>query len=139
MTSATITRRSSGAGIAATGANVAILALPHGLARDFAGPLLEAGLRVIDLSADFRIKDAALVAFVFMGITGFASWLGLWQFRRFSHASGWTLSAVLVLSIVSFGLMARAANLGGEISHPEIRSSDQTAAAVDGACSTPRW
>jgi N-acetyl-gamma-glutamyl-phosphate reductase len=48
--------------IAATEADVAFLALPHGLARDFAGPLLEAGLRVIDLSADFRIKDAAVYA-----------------------------------------------------------------------------
>jgi N-acetyl-gamma-glutamyl-phosphate reductase len=46
--------------IAATEADIAFLALPHGLARDFAGPLLEAGLRVIDLSADFRIKDAAI-------------------------------------------------------------------------------
>jgi N-acetyl-gamma-glutamyl-phosphate reductase len=48
--------------IAATEADIAFLALPHGLARDFAGPLLEAGLRVIDLSADFRIKDAAVYA-----------------------------------------------------------------------------
>jgi N-acetyl-gamma-glutamyl-phosphate reductase len=44
--------------IAATGAQVAFLALPHGVAKEFAGPLLEAGLRVIDLSADFRIKSA---------------------------------------------------------------------------------
>lgn len=48
--------------IAATEADVAFLALPHGLARTYAGPLLEAGLRVIDLSADFRIKDGAVYA-----------------------------------------------------------------------------
>lgn len=46
--------------IAATGAKYAFLALPHGLAKEFARPLLEAGLRVIDLSADFRIKDPAV-------------------------------------------------------------------------------
>jgi N-acetyl-gamma-glutamyl-phosphate reductase len=46
--------------IAASGAEVAFLALPHGVAKEFAGPLLQAGLRVIDLSADFRIKDAAV-------------------------------------------------------------------------------
>jgi N-acetyl-gamma-glutamyl-phosphate reductase len=34
------------------------LALPHGLAAEFAKPLLAAGARVVDLSADFRIKDA---------------------------------------------------------------------------------
>ena len=45
--------------IVSTGARIAFLALPHGVARAFAGPLLEAGLRVIDLSADFRIKDLA--------------------------------------------------------------------------------
>jgi N-acetyl-gamma-glutamyl-phosphate reductase len=47
------------AAIAATGAQVAFLALPHGVAKEFAGPLLQAGLRIIDLSADFRIKNAA--------------------------------------------------------------------------------
>jgi N-acetyl-gamma-glutamyl-phosphate reductase len=36
---------------------VAFLALPHGVAAEQAAPLLEAGIRVIDLSADFRIKD----------------------------------------------------------------------------------
>jgi N-acetyl-gamma-glutamyl-phosphate reductase len=40
-------------------ADVIFLALPHGVAVDFVGPLLDAGARVIDLSADFRIKDAA--------------------------------------------------------------------------------
>jgi len=34
------------------------LALPHGLASEFAVPLLEAGCRVIDLSADFRLRSA---------------------------------------------------------------------------------
>jgi len=38
-------------------ADVAFLALPHGIAVEFAAPLLKAGARVIDLSADFRIKD----------------------------------------------------------------------------------
>ncbi len=67
-------------------------------------------------------QDAALLAFVFMEITGLIAWLALWQFRRFSHPARWNLSAVLVLSIVTFGLMARAANIGGEIRHPEITS-----------------
>jgi N-acetyl-gamma-glutamyl-phosphate reductase len=40
-------------------AEIILLALPHGLAAEFAKPLLSAGARVIDLSADFRIKDAA--------------------------------------------------------------------------------
>ena len=44
--------------IAATGATFAFLALPHGLASEYALPLLAAGLRVIDLSADFRLREA---------------------------------------------------------------------------------
>jgi N-acetyl-gamma-glutamyl-phosphate reductase len=41
-------------------AEVVFLALPHGLAAEFAKPLLAAGARVVDLSADFRVKDAAV-------------------------------------------------------------------------------
>ncbi|HWB61121.1 MAG TPA: N-acetyl-gamma-glutamyl-phosphate reductase [Chthoniobacteraceae bacterium] len=46
--------------VAASGARIVFLALPHGLAAEFAGPLLDAGLRVIDLSADFRLKDTVV-------------------------------------------------------------------------------
>jgi N-acetyl-gamma-glutamyl-phosphate reductase len=46
--------------IAATGAQVAFLALPHGVAAEIAHALLERGLKVIDLSADFRLRDAAV-------------------------------------------------------------------------------
>ena len=37
-------------------ADVVFLALPHGVAAEFAVPLLEAGCVVIDLSADFRLR-----------------------------------------------------------------------------------
>lgn len=46
--------------IAATGAQAAFLALPHGVAADIARALLERGLKVIDLSADFRLGDPAV-------------------------------------------------------------------------------
>jgi len=46
--------------IVASGAKFVFLALPHGVAAEFAKPLVAAGLRVIDLSADFRIKDPAV-------------------------------------------------------------------------------
>jgi len=39
--------------------DVAFLALPHGASADFAKRVLDAGARVIDLSADFRLHDAA--------------------------------------------------------------------------------
>lgn len=40
--------------------DVAFLALPHGASADFAQRALAAGARVIDLSADFRLHDAAV-------------------------------------------------------------------------------
>ena len=42
------------------GIGIAFLALPHGVAAEHAPALLDAGIRVIDLSADFRIKDTAV-------------------------------------------------------------------------------
>lgn len=51
---------SDAAAVVASGAQVAFLALPHGLAHEYAKPLIEGGLKVIDLSADFRIKDPAV-------------------------------------------------------------------------------
>jgi len=39
--------------------DVAFLALPHGLATEYAVPLLNAGVRVIDISADFRLRSTA--------------------------------------------------------------------------------
>jgi N-acetyl-gamma-glutamyl-phosphate reductase len=41
-------------------ADVVFLALPHGVAAEVAVPLLDAGCVVIDLSADFRLKSAAI-------------------------------------------------------------------------------
>lgn len=46
--------------IVATGAQAAFLALPHGVAAEIARALLERGLRVIDLSADFRLRESAV-------------------------------------------------------------------------------
>ena len=41
-------------------AEIVFLALPHGVAAEYAIPLLNKGLTVIDLSADFRLKSAAV-------------------------------------------------------------------------------
>jgi N-acetyl-gamma-glutamyl-phosphate reductase len=41
-------------------AQIVFLALPHGVAAEFAVPLLQFGCQVIDLSADFRVRSAAV-------------------------------------------------------------------------------
>ncbi|MBM3863686.1 MAG: N-acetyl-gamma-glutamyl-phosphate reductase [Verrucomicrobia bacterium] len=48
--------------IAAAGVQAAFLALPHGVAAEIATALLDRGIRVIDLSADFRLRDPTLYA-----------------------------------------------------------------------------
>ena len=65
-------------------------------------------------------QDAALLSLFFMEITGAAAWFALWQYRRNSRPSPGIIPAVLVLSLLTFALMARTANIGGEIRHPEI-------------------
>jgi N-acetyl-gamma-glutamyl-phosphate reductase len=44
--------------VVARQADIVFLALPHGVAAEYAVPLLNAGCVVIDLSADFRLKSA---------------------------------------------------------------------------------
>src|SRR3989442_1473777 len=39
---------------------IIFLALPHGVAAEYAVPLLQLGCQVVDLSADFRVKSAAV-------------------------------------------------------------------------------
>ena len=48
------------AALLATQCDIVFLALPHGVAAEFAVPLVNAGVRVIDLSADFRLKSAEI-------------------------------------------------------------------------------
>ncbi|HYR45300.1 MAG TPA: hypothetical protein VER98_19865 [Terriglobia bacterium] len=73
-------------------------------------------------------QDAAALALAFMAVTGIFAWLGLWQYRRDSRPAGWTMFAILLVSVVTLGLMTQAATLGGEIRHEEIRSAEDAAA-----------
>ena len=71
-------------------------------------------------------QDAAMLALVPIEITGLVAWIALWRFRR------WHVTALLVLSIGTLGLVARAATIGGEIGHPEILAEGAVA-------SVPAW
>ncbi len=77
-------------------------------------------------------EDAALLAFVVMETTGFFAWLALWQLRRKPTIASWNWGLILVLSLASIGLMALAANEGGEIRHAEIRESQEPAPEYQG-------
>jgi hypothetical protein len=74
--------------------------------------------------------DAALAGFTVTEFAGFVGWIALWQSRRRGHAAPGLVPAVMLLSMVALALMARAATLGGEIRHPEIRTGASANAAA---------
>jgi len=71
-------------------------------------------------------QGSALVAFLFIELTGAVSLIGLWRFSRseknpwMERPAKWNLLAVLVLAVATSGVMAVAGNTGGEIRHSEI-------------------
>lgn len=67
-------------------------------------------------------EDAALWATGLMLLTGFMSWLALWQWKSVKKLPAWSMPMVLVLALLSFAAMSRTAYLGGHISHQEIRA-----------------
>lgn len=103
---------------------IALLAIPTYMSGNAAQSAIT-GLPGVSDALIVRHEDAALLAYVFMEITGAFAWFGLWQFRRNSRLGSGTLSAVLFLSVVTVGLMANAATIGGAIRHPEILSGPE--------------
>ncbi len=95
-------------------------------ARTTTGPCIDTG---VSRALIEKHEGAALLAFIFMQFTGAFAWLGLWQYRRIAHFPKWSLTAVALLAAITFGLMAQAANIGGEIRHPEIMSAQEAQAA----------
>ena len=67
-----------------------------------------------------RHEGAAMLALAFMEMTGAAALAGLWESYRISRPTRVNSAAVLLLSVVTVGLMARTGNTGGDIRHPEI-------------------
>ena len=102
---------------------VALTAIPaylSGNAADFILQTTEAERAADVVTAH---QNAAMVALIPMELAGLVSWLALWRVRR------WHQLALLVLSLAAFVLMARAANIGGQIRHPEIVAAGTSAYA----------
>src|SRR5262245_45036312 len=75
-------------------------------------------------------QDAALYAFVATELAGFVAWVALWQTKRRGRAAPGVVLATMVILALALAITARAANLGGDIRHPEI--SDVAAAQAAG-------
>jgi hypothetical protein len=98
---------------------LALLTLPAYLSGVATGLQLE-NLPDVSVEAIHKHHDGAVVAFALMLMTGLASWLGLWQWRRTSRPSGLNTGIVLVLALLTLTTMAGTATMGGEIRHPEM-------------------
>jgi hypothetical protein len=98
---------------------VALITLPAYLSGVATGMQL-ATMPDVSVEAIQKHHDGALVGFGLMLLTGLASWLGLWQWRRASRPSGINTGIVLVLALLTLTTMAGTATMGGEIRHPEM-------------------
>ena len=72
-------------------------------------------------------EEAALLAAVATGAAGLIALGALVIGRGPAPAPAWILAMTFVVALVAAGLMVRTANLGGRISHPEIRGPAATA------------
>jgi hypothetical protein len=74
-----------------------------------------------------RHQGAAMLALLFMEITGGLSLVGLWKSQGTPRPArwNWSLSAVLLFSFVTVGLMSRVGTTGGDIRHPEITTGQE--------------
>jgi hypothetical protein len=76
-------------------------------------------------------QDVALFGFSWMMIAGFVAWTALWTWRRRGRPGRGLVPAATLLLVIALVVMGRAANLGGEIRHPEITAAGPAAPAGD--------
>lgn len=77
-----------------------------------------------------RHQGAAMLALLFMEITGAFSLIALWNSRDKPRPArwDWSLTAVLAFALLTVALMARVGTTGGDIRHPEIRHGQEEVA-----------
>lgn len=99
---------------------IAIIAMPTYMTGNAAQDILAnnpaASLPLIEAHQSW-----ALLALIVISFNGLFAWTGLYQYRRRGNPASWVIPCILVCAAASFGLMAVAANLGGDIMHPEVR------------------
>jgi hypothetical protein len=74
-----------------------------------------------------RHEGAAILALLFMEITGALALVALWQSHKLSRPAGWNVLTVVLFSLITVGLMARVGTTGGDVRHPEIWASSNPA------------
>ncbi len=99
----------------------AALAIPTYLTGESAEELVE-DLAGVSESIIKRHEDAALIALIGVELLGLVALGALALFHRSGRAARMLTNTALALAVVTAGLMARTANIGGQIRHTEIRA-----------------
>jgi uncharacterized membrane protein len=110
---------------------IALLALPVYFTGEPAEEVVEHAAGVAKDRVESH-EDAALLALTAVELLGVVAALGLYASRRARPISAKATGAALIVALAAATLMARAANLGGQIHHTEIRSGVQPPAPGDG-------
>lgn len=110
---------------------IALLAIPAYLTGEPAEDVVE-NLPGVSKALIEPHEEAALAAIISTSVTGLFALFGLFWVRGKKSFPSWIMTAALLLTAVSVGLMAQTANLGGKIHHPEISGVSTTAPAEGG-------
>jgi uncharacterized membrane protein len=105
-------------------AGVALIAIPAFASGKGAQLMLKDHPGISDTFVQ-RHEGAAMLALWFLEATGAFALAGLWQIHHRARLARWNLAAVLIFSSLAVGLMVRTGNTGGEISHTEVRASQE--------------
>ncbi len=68
-------------------------------------------------------EEAAELAIWFIGLTALAAAGTLWIYGKKTTTTKMMLISTLILNFISLVLIGRTSNLGGKISHPEVRGT----------------
>jgi hypothetical protein len=72
-------------------------------------------------------QNAAMITLLSMTASGMFAWFGLWEFRRHGKLASLTTIATLISTMAAVASVLVTANIGGAISHPEIRDAGDAA------------
>jgi len=75
-------------------------------------------------------QNAAMITLLIMTAAGMFAWFGLWEFRRQARSSSLTTMCTLISTIAAVVSVLITANIGGSISHSEIRDAADAAMTV---------
>jgi uncharacterized membrane protein len=105
-------------------ASMALLTIPTFLSGIPAGQMIT-GEPGVSGALIQRHEGAAMLSLWFMEATGAMALIGLWRSHRTRGPARWNVLAVVVLSFMTVGLMARTGNTGSDIRHPEVSDMSQ--------------